>query len=322
MLRMIGIALLATVLGGGALVHWRAGVREAAALDRWPAVGAFVTVDGVPIHYIQTGSGPDLVLLHGASGNLRDFTFDLVGKLAQDYRVTVFDRPGLGHSGRRAQHRGAFNTNAETPQEQAALLADAAAQLGVRNPVVVGHSYGGAVAMAWGLDHDAAAIVTLGGAIMPWPGKLDFQYRLLGNAVGGALVAPIVTAAVDPMRTRDAVEGIFAPQSMPDGYLAHIGPGLSLQRHVIRANGRQVYQLRPALVEMSARYATFALPVELLHGTADTTVGYEIHAVAAAQLLPDVHLTALEDVGHMPQHARPGAVIEAIHRAASRAGLR
>lgn len=319
---MIGIALLASLLGGGALVQWRAGTREAAALDRWPAVGEFVTVDDVPLHYIQTGSGPDVVLLHGASGNLRDFTFDLVDKLAQDYRVTVFDRPGLGHSGRRAQHRGAFNTNAETPQEQAALLADAAAQLGVSNPVVVGHSYGGAVAMAWGLDHDAAAIVTLGGAIMPWPGKLDVQYRLLGNAVGGALVAPIVTAAVDPMRTYDAVEGIFAPQSMPDGYLAHIGPGLSLQRHVIRANGRQVFRLRPALVEMSARYATFALPVELLHGTADTTVGYDIHAVAAAQLLPDAQLTALEDVGHMPQHARPGAVIEAIHRAATRAGLR
>ncbi len=322
MLRMIGTILIASLVGGGALVHWRAGTREAAALERWPAVGAFVTVDGVPIHYVQTGNGPDVVLLHGASGNLRDFTFDLVDKLAQDYRVTVFDRPGLGHSGRRAEHRGALNTDAETPQDQAALLASAAAQLGVRNPIVVGHSFGGAVAMAWGLDHDAAALVTLGGAIMPWPGKLDFQYRLLGNAVGGALAAPIVTALIDPMRTRDAVESIFAPQSMPEGYLTHVGPGLSLQRHVIRANGRQVYHLRAALTEMSARYTDLNLPVELLHGTADTTVGFDIHAVAAADLLPDANLTALEDVGHMPQHARPGAVIEAIHRAATRAGLR
>ncbi|WP_417208923.1 alpha/beta fold hydrolase [Antarctobacter sp.] len=319
---MIGTFLIASLLGGGVFVQWRAGIREAAALDRWPAVGAFVEVDGVPIHYVQRGSGPDVVLLHGASGNLRDFTFDLVDKLAQDYRVTVFDRPGLGYSGRREMYRGAFNTKAETPQDQAALLAAAAAQLGVHRPVVVGHSFGGAVAMAWGLDHDAAALVTLGGAIMPWPGDLDFQYRLLGHAFGGALVAPLVTAFLDPMGTRDAVAGIFAPQDMPDGYLAHVGPGLSLQRPVIRANGRQVYHLRPALTDMSARYPTLDLPVELLHGTADKTVGFDIHAVAAAKLLPDVQLTALPDVGHMPQHARPGAVIEAIHRAATRAGLR
>lgn len=318
----MGLGLVVTLLGGTALVQWRAGAREVAALNRWPAVGQIVTVDNVPVHYVQQGSGPDVVLLHGASGNLRDFTFDLLDRLAQDYRVTVFDRPGLGHTGRDAQHTGAFNPNAETPQEQAALLARAAQDLGVQNPIVVGHSYGGAVTMAWGLDHEAAALVTLGGAIMPWPGRLDVQYRLLGTPLGGALVPPLVTAFLDPMRTRDAVEGIFAPQSMPKGYLTHVGPGLSLRRDVIRANSRQVFRLRPALMQMSARYGTLDLPVELLHGTADTTVGYDIHAVAAAQILPDARLTPLEGVGHMPQHARPGAVIEAIHRAARRAGLR
>ena len=320
--RMIGAFALVSLIGGGLLVNWRAQTMEDGALDRWPAVGDFVEVNGTKVHYLRKGAGPDVVLLHGASGNLRDFTFHLVDRLAMTYRVTAFDRPGLGYTERSSEYRGALNTSAETPQEQAALLAAAAGRLGIERPIVVGHSYGGSVAMAWALDHDAAGVVSLAGAIMPWPGGLDLQYRLLGNVVGGALIPPLVTAFLKPMSTGGSVDGIFDPQDMPEGYLMHVGPGLSLRREVIRANGQQVYGLRPALVEMSRRYADLALPVELLHGTADTIVGLKIHSEAAAEILPDARLTRLEGVGHMPQHARPGAVVEAIHRAAERAGLR
>ncbi|SMX48304.1 alpha/beta fold hydrolase [Maliponia aquimaris] len=321
-MRLLGALIALAILGGCAVTQIRADRTESDAEARWPPVGRFVEVDGLRVHYVQKGRGPDVVLLHGASGNLRDFTFQLVDLLARDYRVTAFDRPGLGYTTRDARFAGAFNTRAETPQDQAAILARAAAQLGVTRPVVVGHSYGGSVAMAWGLDQNAAAVVSLGGAIMPWPGSLDAQYQVLGSALGGAIVPQFVSAFYDEARVREAVSGIFAPQSVPEGYLDHIGPGLSLRRDTIRANGRQVAALRPALVEMSKRYPTLTIPVELVHGSADTTVGYEIHTVAAAKLLPNAHVTRLEGVGHMPQHARPGAVLEAIRRAAQRAGLR
>ncbi|MBV7393369.1 alpha/beta hydrolase [Mameliella sp. DP3N28-2] len=318
----MGAVLLLLVLGGCAVTQIRADRAEREAETRWPPVGQFVEVGGLRVHYVQKGSGPDVVLLHGASGNLRDFTFKLVDLLAKDYRVTAFDRPGLGYTTREARFAGAFNASAETPPDQAAILARAAAELGVRRPIVVGHSFGGAVAMAWGLDQEAAAVVSLGGAIMPWPGALDSQYQVLGNPLGGAIVPQFVTAWYGEDRIEQAVSGIFAPQAAPPGYIQHIGPGLSLRRETIRANGRQVASLRPALVEMSKRYPGLTIPVELVHGTADTTVGFEIHTVAAAKLLPDARVTPLQGVGHMPQHARPGAVIEAINRAADRAGLR
>ena len=44
------------------------------------------------------GEGPDLVLIHGASGNLRDFTTSIASVMAKSYHATLFDRPGLGHS--------------------------------------------------------------------------------------------------------------------------------------------------------------------------------------------------------------------------------
>ncbi len=311
----IGVATAIILAGCGVVVDGRATRAETAAETRWPPVGRFVEVNGTRVHYVQQGQGPDVVLLHGASGNLRDFTFDLVDRLAQSYRVTAFDRPGLGYTGRAdPSYENAFTRGAESPQEQAALLAAAASQIGVKAPVVVGHSFGGAVAMAWGLDHDASGVVSLGGAIMPWPGGLDRQYRIVGSSIGGAVLPPFVAAFANPDETAGILSRIFAPQAAPEGYQAHVGPGLSLRRATIRANGKQVNSLRPALVEMSKRYPAMPVPVELIHGTADTIVGLAIHSETAEQILPQARLTRLEGVGHMPHHARPGAVVEAVRR--------
>jgi pimeloyl-ACP methyl ester carboxylesterase len=124
------------------------------------------------------------------------------------------------------------------------------------------------------------------------------------------------------MSTGDAVAGIFAPQAMPDGYLAHVGPGLTLRTPVLRANARQINTLRPHVTAMAARYPGLAIPVEFVHGTKDSTVPLIVHSEPAADLIPGARLTVLDGVGHMPHHARPGAVVAAIDRAARRAGLR
>ncbi len=322
MWRVIGILTVLALAGCGIYTDQRSNSREAAAERRWPPEGRLIEVDGVQVHYLQKGRGPDVVLLHGAGGNLRDFSFSLMDVLARRYRVTAFDRPGLGYTGRLPDSAGAFNANAESPQDQAALLARAAQQIGITRPVVVGHSFGGAVAMAWALDHDPAAMVSLAGAVMPWPGALDTQYRVLGTGLGGALVPGLVTASVDPDNTAGIAASIFRPQAMPDGYLAHVGPGLSLRRETIRANGRQVADLRGHLVGMSQRYAALRLPVEFVHGDADPIVGLDIHSRAAARLVPGAGLTVLPGVGHMPHHADEAAIVALIDRAARRAGLR
>ncbi|MBS0122944.1 alpha/beta fold hydrolase [Thetidibacter halocola] len=319
--RAVALSAALVVPGGSLWMGARAERAEAEAERRWPPVGGFVEVDGTRVHYVQQGQGPDVVLIHGAGGNLRDFTFSLMGRLAESHRVTAFDRPGLGYTGRPDPSvTGAFNPRAESPQVQAALLARAAGALGVAAPVVLGHSYGGAVAMAWGLDHPASGLVILSGAVMPWPGSLGAQYKVLGSGIGGAAVPLVVTAFTDPMQTGSVVNSIFEPQSAPEGYLDHIGPGLSLRRETLRANSRQVNTLRPHVVSMSERYPSLSLPVEFLHGDADTIVPLKVHAERAAPLIPAARLTVLEGIGHMPHHAREGAVIEAVRRAVARAG--
>lgn len=308
--------VLAWALTGCALVDARAGAREAAFEAQFPPTGQLLEVNGTTVHTHVEGSGPDLILLHGASGNTRDFTFDLVDRLKDRYRVIAFDRPGLGWTDPIADNA--------SPIAQAELLRAAARQLDVRNPIVLGQSYGGAVALAWAMraPADTAALVILSGATEPWPGELTGWYAFVGSPIGNRIAPPLLTALTPVALGERIMEGIFAPQPVPPGYADYIGIGLAARRDNYRANARQITQLRPYLRVMAPEYPRLTLPVEILHGDADRIVPASVHAQPLARDLPNARLTILPGVGHMAHHADPDAVVAAIDRAAARAGLR
>ena len=70
------------------------------------------------------------------------------------------------------------------------------------------------------------------------------------------------------------------------------------------------------------RYGDISVPVEIVHGREDTTVAYRIHAIPLSEAVPGANLTTLETPSHMPHHTHFDTVIDAIDRAAARAGLR
>lgn len=325
-LTYVGLALGLAATLTGCVASERAKQIEAA----FPPVGQFAEVTGGRVHYVQKGSGPHVVLLHGAGGNLRDFTFDLMDRLADDFTVTAFDRPGLGYTDRVAQvAKGPLATEGDSPADQARMLREAATQIGVETPVVVGHSFGGIVAMAWA-DLDlatqspvkAAAVVSFGGVLMPWPDDLGGYYTLNGGIIGGTVTIPLIAAFAPRSTIDDTLTGIFAPDPVPEGYLAHFGAPLAVRQVTFRANVRQVNTLRPHVVDMVTRYPQLTLPIEIVHGTADTTVPDFVHPFEMMKIVDTARLTRLDGVGHMPHHADPQAAVDAIKRAASRAGLR
>src|ERR1700730_462352 len=88
----------ALLLGAMALVAWR---QTSNAEQRHPAVGKFLNVDGVCLHYVESGTGEPLLLIHGNGTQIEDFeTSGLIDLAADTHRVVVFDRPGFGHSSR------------------------------------------------------------------------------------------------------------------------------------------------------------------------------------------------------------------------------
>src|ERR1700674_2322700 len=118
---------------------------------RHPPDGRFVEVTGGNLHVVELGpeaaadaSGPPVVLLHGATGNLEDMRLAIGATLAGRHRVILIDRPGHGWSDRGA------GGEAE-PARQAALIRQALDRLGVGRAILVGHSWSGALVTALAL---------------------------------------------------------------------------------------------------------------------------------------------------------------------------
>jgi pimeloyl-ACP methyl ester carboxylesterase len=262
---------------------------------------------GATLRFLEAGQGPPVVLLHGASGNARDWTFGAMQAMARRHRVIAFHRPGLGGS--------EAPPGAERIAVQADIMAEAAQRLGLTRPILVGHSFGGAVALAWALDRPdtVRGLVLIGAPSQVWPGGLGMTTELLAGPATGPLlaaIAPILPRAVPEA----AAARIFAPQRPPDGYLDRLGLGEILAPAVLLANARQLAALRDGIAAMVPRYAGLALPVEILHGDADAVVPADIHARPLAAQLPDARLHILAGIGHMPHHAALPDVMAALAR--------
>ncbi|HEY9039181.1 MAG TPA: alpha/beta hydrolase [Roseovarius sp.] len=305
-----GVAALA------AIVQLSATLREAQALRDFPPEGQLLEVDGRQVHAVVMGSGPDLVLIHGASGNTRDMTFSLAPRLAARYRVIVFDRPGLGYTER-------LNGTGATLLEQATLLRAAAQQLDAERPMLMGQSYGGAVALAWAahFPSDVAALVPVAAASNTWDTPLSTFHHVTSSRLGQALVVPLITAFVPKSVVENAVEAVFDPQDAPEGYAGHVGAALTLRRVSLRANADQRANILYEINALIPLYENISAPTEIVHGTADTTVGLHIHSAKLVHQIEGATLTRLSGIGHMPHHTAQDAVIAAIDRAARRAGF-
>ncbi|MBE1294780.1 MAG: alpha/beta fold hydrolase [Rhodobacteraceae bacterium] len=315
---MISLSLaLGAGVGLTALQNHR---RQSRAQQSHPPEGQFLQVAGRRIHAVEmgqpAGSAPDVVLIHGSNGSTRDMSFRLAPALADRYRVLMLDRPGLGYS----------DPIAKTPaslRNQASYLCTAAQMIGVERPIVLGQSYGGGVALAWALQHpdSLSALVSVSGVSHPWDGSLDLFYRLTASWPGQYLLVPMITAFVPDQTIRRSLVDVFAPQPVPEGYVDHLGIGLTLRSGSLRANARQLAQLFEDIKRQSQHYGRITAPAELIHGAADTTVGLKIHAEKLAADLPNANLTVLPGVGHMPHHVATDEVVGAVDRAAIRAGL-
>jgi pimeloyl-ACP methyl ester carboxylesterase len=113
----------------------------------------FIDANGVSIRYVDTGSGPAVVLIHGWALDLREWT-DQIAALSPHYRVIAFDRRGFGKSG------GLVDLSAD-PGDVRALLDS----LGIRSAILMGHSAGAGVAQRFtaAMPDRVNALVLYGG---------------------------------------------------------------------------------------------------------------------------------------------------------------
>lgn len=286
-----------------------------------PPAGIFVPVTGGRLHVVelapaQANDHTSVVLLHGASGNLEDLRLTLGTRLAQSRRVILIDRPGHGFSDRPGGVADA------SPGRQAALIAETLARLGVSRAIVAGFSLSGAVAAAYALDYPdrVAGLVLLAPVTHPWDGGVGWYNKLAAAPLLGRVFAHTLVMPLGLILFARTVTATFAPQAVPDDYARRAAGRLVLRPPEFIANAQDLAALKAFVTEQVPRYRDIAAPTVIIAGDRDSIVSSQIHARAAARLIPRARLVVLEGMGHMIPHAAAEAIAAEIEElAASRA---
>jgi len=314
---MVGLVLLVCLIAG--LAVWSA-IAATRAARAFPPEGGFVELGAefapARLHYVDCGTAAagvaPIVLIHGASGNLRDMTASLVPALEGRTRVVAVDRPGHGWSDRTG------HADISDPAAQARAIREAVRRLGVERPVVLGHSWGASVAAAYALQFadEIAGVLLLSGALYPWPGDIAWYHRVVGTPLVGDAFLRTLTVPGGSLLAAAGVKGNFHPDPAPEGYAGAIGLPLLFRPSNFRANSADTSGLKARLAAQSRRYGEIAVPAIIVTGNADYTVSPKIHSYAFHNAVAGSELIKLKGAGHMPHHSRRDIVVDAVLRLA------
>ncbi|MEP0314790.1 MAG: alpha/beta hydrolase [Hyphomonas sp.] len=303
-------ALGICALGTGACVTSTAYKNKVEAA--YPPIGKAVAVGGETVHVIQEGqAGPPVLMIHGASANAREFTWTLAPRLENTHRVFMADRPGHGYSGR---PEDAHNLGVQAAQMAGVLDALAPGE----KTVLVGHSFGGAVALRVALDRPdlVKALVLLAPVTHEWGGGGQAWYN---SFAAPPLVGPVFSQLlplVGPGQLGNGIDGVFDPAPAPENYSENSAIGLLFRPPNFRANARDMKALEDQLAAQSKRYGELDMPITVFSGSGDTVISPKLH-VGQLKKQVAVNLVILPQEGHMPHHGEGEAVADAIRRLAS-----
>lgn len=264
------------------------------------------TPGGRVVAYVEAGSGPDLVLIHGTLMQLEDMWLGPMEALSRHFRVVALDRPGHGGSDR-------ARLIDASPWRQAEIIRDALAELGVARPILVGHSFGGAVALAsaMGWPEQVRGVVALAPVCFPEPRLEQVLFGPRAVPLAGDALARSAGAVTDAVLLPALWEAVFLPQAMPARFRALFPFGSVARPSQMIAEGEDAAALWPALTRSALAYPTCRAPVTVLGGDADLVVNNAVHGQVAARLIPGARFTPLPGAGHMLHHFYVDAVVAA-----------
>ncbi|MEO9971137.1 MAG: alpha/beta hydrolase [Hyphomonadaceae bacterium] len=278
-----------------------------------PAAGIFLELNEAKTHIVRQGQeGPTVLMIHGASANAQEFTHTLSPRLRDTHRVLMADRPGHGYSVR--------PKNASTLKVQAEQMAGILEALAPgEKTIVVGHSFGGGVALRLALDRPdlVSALVLAAPVSHDWGTDAHAWYSsAAANPVYGGAFAQIIPAA-GPRQVRESISGVFSPEPAPDGYFDNSAIGLLFRPSHFRANARDVLKLRSELAAQQGRYGELSMPIAVFSGLQDSVIKPKFHVDQLAKQVPQLERIDYPDGGHMPHHAHGDEIADKVREISS-----
>ena len=275
--------------------------------ERSQSTSRFVTVEGTRLHFVIKGAGRPVVLIHGNPGSTQDWT-RLFGPLAANHKAIAFDRAGHGRS-ERPKHSDT------TVEVQARLLHDALKQLHVERPILVGHSWGGALALVYAINYpqEVAGVVLVAPAAYASQDGVSLVTEFPALPVIGDAVNFVLTPLFAATFVRSELKKAFSPDPVPKNYLRSVLSEWTRPKKV-KAYSLDEASLNDSLKKFSPRYPELTVPVSILAGDSDLIVSEKDNAERLHETLPKSHLTILPKTGHQIPFTRSQAVVDEIER--------
>jgi pimeloyl-ACP methyl ester carboxylesterase len=238
-----------------------------------------IEVGDLRIAFQRRGTGPPLVLLHGAISDGRVWRLQ-IEDLSDEFTVVAWDAPGCGAS-------------SDVPEtfrlgDFADVLAGFIDALGLRRPHLLGHSWGSGLALELYRRHPTVpASLVLAGAYAGWGGSLS------GQEIARRLDVALRIADRLPQFDPTAVPGLFSDAVPPD-----LAAELAAIMCEIRPAATRAMAQAFAEADLRDVLPDIAVPTLLLYGDADERspmeVADELHAA-----IPTSTLVVLPGAGHL-----------------------
>ncbi len=260
-----------------------------------PPRGRFIDIGADRIHYVEQGSGSPIILVHGLSGQLLNFAYLDLQKLARSHRVIMLDRPGAGYS-----KRG--ESSPATIVNQAATVAAFIEALKLDKPVLVGHSLGGAIALAVGLNHPQSisrlALIAPLTHTQSEPPEA-FRGLMIPSPLMRRAIAHTLATPLSIRKGPEVLAFVFGPEPVPKDFRTKGGGLLGLRPNSFYAASSDMLATAEDLPAMESRYSTLQMPVDVLYGRQDQILDYRLHGEALMQKIPYATLKLVDGGGHM-----------------------
>ena len=252
-------------------------------------------------HIQDDGTGPDLLLLHGAGGATQSFR-GLFPLLARTYHVIAIDLPGQGFTQLGGQQRCGLDHMAED------ILALCRNQ-GWMPRLIVGHSAGTAIALRmWELGlHPENGIVGINAALGNFKGVAGWLFPMMAKALA---MTPFSASVFANTTTRNSVRNLVQGTGST---LDHEGLELYYRLATDKAHVDATLSMMAqwSLDGLLGRLDQIDTPVHLITGRSDKAVPPSV-SKDAAQRLPDARLTALPNLGHLAHEEDPARIAKLI----------
>lgn len=298
---------------------------------KYPPRGDFVDVETARLHYVSRRNAPagpvpsgpvpsdhgggaksenatsrtsgpaPVVLIHGSSGSSADMSLAFFEAFPPEIELYAFDRPGLGWSRNKISP-----VEMSDPMRQAAAIHEAVEKLGLEKPVVVGHSWGAAVAAAYALrfGEEISGAVSLSGVVYPWQGPHGWYDLIFTTPVLNHVFARLFLNKIGRLYIPSSIEAIFAPEEVREDYREAAQAEIILRPSAIIHNSHYAYHLRGHLEKMSGSYGRIRTPMLIAAGDADEVVNTVRQSERLHGEVPGSEYVRFNGAGHMPHHTQ------------------